>query len=62
MIIQIAHLLKLRVIAEGVETKHQCNALLEEGCTHHQGYFYGKPMNLANLRKLLAENSDTPSD
>ncbi|WP_177420018.1 EAL domain-containing protein [endosymbiont of Lamellibrachia barhami] len=62
MIIQIAHLLKLRVIAEGVETKHQCNALLEEGCTHHQGYFYGKPMNLANLRKLLAENSVTPSD
>ncbi len=62
MIIQIAHLLKLRVIAEGVETNHQRNALLEEGCTHHQGYFYGKPMNLANLRKFLTEDSDTSSN
>jgi diguanylate cyclase len=35
--------LGISVVAEGVETKTQMEALLREGCKIMQGYFYGKP-------------------
>jgi predicted signal transduction protein with EAL and GGDEF domain/DNA-binding response OmpR family regulator len=39
--------LNLRVVAEGVETEAQRDALLELGCTLQQGYLYGRAMPLA---------------
>lgn len=39
----VAQHLDLKVVAEGVETSEQRDFLLNVGCTHHQGYFYGKP-------------------
>lgn len=44
MIINMGHLLNLRVIAEGVETIEQQRQLLEMGCDDAQGYLYGKPL------------------
>jgi diguanylate cyclase (GGDEF)-like protein/PAS domain S-box-containing protein len=35
--------LGIAVVAEGVETKTQVDALLREGCSIMQGYYYGKP-------------------
>lgn len=43
-IIQLAHNLKLNIIAEGVETEEQAKVLLEYGCTWAQGYLYAKPL------------------
>ncbi len=43
-IIAVGHGLQLDVIAEGVESTHQHQALLDLGCDHFQGYLYGKPM------------------
>lgn len=43
-IIQMAHNLGLRTIAEGVETKEQLNYLRECGCDEIQGYYYSKPL------------------
>ncbi|MFJ5762673.1 EAL domain-containing protein [Neobacillus sp. NPDC093182] len=43
-IIIMAHLLKLKVIAEGVETKEQVSFLLGQGCKEVQGYFFSKPL------------------
>lgn len=45
-IIALAKTLKLRVIAEGVETQHQSDALSLLGCDMLQGYLYGKPQPL----------------
>lgn len=45
-IIALAKTLKLRVIAEGVETQLQSDALSLLGCDILQGYFYGKPLPL----------------
>lgn len=42
--INMAHHLGLRVIAEGVETTTQRGWLRDWGCDEIQGYWYGKPM------------------
>ena len=42
-IIQLAHTLKIGIIAEGVETPDQAELLLSLGCYHAQGYLYGRP-------------------
>lgn len=39
--IQMARDLGLDVIAEGVETAQQRDWLLDKGCTHLQGWYYG---------------------
>jgi EAL domain-containing protein (putative c-di-GMP-specific phosphodiesterase class I) len=43
-ICQLATALKLRVVAEGVETQAQARAAQQAGCHEIQGYFYAKPM------------------
>jgi EAL domain-containing protein (putative c-di-GMP-specific phosphodiesterase class I) len=43
-IIDLAHNLGLRVIAEGVEDARTWRMLLERGCDYAQGYFMGKAM------------------
>jgi EAL domain-containing protein (putative c-di-GMP-specific phosphodiesterase class I) len=42
-IVSLAHELKLRVIAEGVETEAQREFLAENGCHASQGYLFGRP-------------------
>ncbi|MER2112163.1 MAG: EAL domain-containing protein [Solibacillus isronensis] len=41
--IKMAQLLKLEVIAEGVETKEELDFLLGENCRYIQGFYFGKP-------------------
>jgi EAL domain-containing protein (putative c-di-GMP-specific phosphodiesterase class I) len=48
-IIIMAHLLKMKVIAEGVETEEQVSFLLEQGCKEAQGYFFSKPLPVTEL-------------
>lgn len=43
-IISMARSLKLRLIAEGVETDEQRELLLQLGCEYLQGYFFCKPL------------------
>ena len=43
-IIDLAHNLSLKVVAEGVETAEVWNALQRYGCDLCQGYFTGRPM------------------
>lgn len=46
--------LGIQVVAEGVETQLQVNALLREGCELIQGYFYGKPKPYSEIVGDLA--------
>ncbi|MCA9724007.1 MAG: EAL domain-containing protein [Kurthia sp.] len=45
-IIQMAHRLRMKVIAEGVEQKEQVELLRNMGCDMIQGYYYSKPLPL----------------
>ena len=44
-IIMLAQALKLKVIAEGVETEAQSDYLREHGCTELQGYYFSRPLD-----------------
>lgn len=46
--IELAHSLKLDVVAEGVETEVERKALLELGCDYGQGWLFGKPASLGS--------------
>jgi EAL domain-containing protein (putative c-di-GMP-specific phosphodiesterase class I) len=52
-IIALAHNLKLRVIAEGVETAAQLDYLRRNGCDEMQGYYFSQPLPPAAFEQLL---------
>ena len=53
-IIAMARSLNLQYIAEGVETEEQRQILLDMGCSHCQGYLFGKPMPIDQFDALLS--------
>ncbi|MBU5312364.1 EAL domain-containing protein [Tissierella carlieri] len=55
-IIELAHTLGLKIIAEGIETKEQQEILLESKCDLGQGYYLGKPMNAESFQNMLMMN------
>lgn len=48
-IIQMAHRLQMKVVAEGVETSQQAELLETMGCDYIQGYYYSKPLPIEEL-------------
>ncbi|MEK3977709.1 EAL domain-containing protein [Psychrobacillus sp. FSL K6-2836] len=52
-IILMAHRLRIKVIAEGVETKDQARLLKEMGCDIIQGYYYSKPLAAKELLDFI---------
>lgn len=55
-IINIAHNLGLKVVAEGVEEEAQLDILRRYDCEMLQGFLYSRPLNAERFEKLLAEN------
>jgi diguanylate cyclase (GGDEF)-like protein len=52
-IIQLAHGMQMRVIAEGVETAEQRDFLLQHGCDEIQGFLYSAALPPAEYASLL---------
>ena len=52
-VISLGHRLKMRVIAEGVETEEQLSFLRESRCDELQGYHFSKPVRPEAVEEML---------
>ena len=52
-VIELAGILNLRPVAEGIERADQLEQLLELRCDLGQGFFFAKPLPLARVHELL---------
>ena len=52
-IVAMAHALKLKVVAEGVETKEHLEFLKSLGCDQIQGYYFSRPVPASDMREML---------
>lgn len=52
-IISLAHSLRLKVIAEGVETQSQLDLLRRMNCDEYQGFIYSPAVPAARLKEIL---------
>ena len=60
--IDLGHNLGLRVVAEGVETKHAWDELTTLGCDTAQGYLLGRPVPAAELEQQLNQQAQPAAD
>jgi EAL domain-containing protein (putative c-di-GMP-specific phosphodiesterase class I) len=52
-IVELARVMGMDVVAEGIETEQQHELLREMGCRYGQGYLYAKPMTAETVTHLL---------
>ncbi|MBU0469251.1 MAG: EAL domain-containing protein, partial [Candidatus Omnitrophica bacterium] len=52
-LISMAHNLKLKVVAEGVETPEQLQFLMEKKCDELQGYLFSKPLSCEKMYDFI---------
>lgn len=59
-IVQMTHALRMRSLAEGVETEGQLALLVAAGCDEFQGYWFSKPLPGEAFEALLREGKRVP--
>ena len=59
-IISLAHSLRLKVIAEGVETEAQLSYLRRHGCDQMQGYYFSRPVPREEFVQMLLQRKALP--
>ena len=53
-VLHLAKSLKLRTVAEGIETAEQWEFLASRGCSEMQGYYVSRPLEAADLEKFIS--------
>ncbi|MEN8762859.1 MAG: EAL domain-containing protein [Thiogranum sp.] len=56
-IIAMSHILKLRVVAEGIEEEEQLSLLTDKDCDVVQGYLFSRPVPAEEITQLLAKRT-----
>ncbi len=59
-VVQMAHSLNLKAIAEGVEHAAMLRQLREFGCDEAQGYYFARPMPADDFAQFLAGQTNPP--
>lgn len=57
--ISLAKKLHMRIVAEGIETREQVDFLAENACDLIQGFYFAKPMPVADFEKKVEVDADT---
>ncbi len=57
LIIEFAHAVSLKVIAEGIEVAAHRDQLKSLGCDYGQGYFFSRPVDQEGVERLLARSA-----
>ena len=60
-IMDLAHILGLAVVAEGVENQGQCDEVNATGCEYSQGFYYAVPMHADDIGALIGARLGTRS-
>jgi diguanylate cyclase (GGDEF)-like protein/PAS domain S-box-containing protein len=58
-VIKLAHSLRLKVVAEGVDLEAQADMLCELGCDEMQGFLFSRPLPVAEITALLMQAPPT---
>lgn len=56
-VVALAKALKLKVVAEGIESIHQFHQLRILGCEYGQGFLFSKALPVAEIERLLADDN-----
>jgi EAL domain-containing protein (putative c-di-GMP-specific phosphodiesterase class I) len=54
-VIALAKILKLNVVAEGIESIHQFHQLRILGCEYGQGFLFSRPLPVGDIEKMLSD-------
>ncbi len=57
-VVNMARQMRMPIVVEGVETQKQENFLLKMGCRYTQGYYYYKPMPIAEFERLISDEKN----
>ena len=60
--VRMAKDIGIHTLVEGVETEEQLQFIRSIGCEKIQGWYYGKPMPLAELENCMQEKGWIPED
>ena len=60
--IQLAHTLEMKVVAEGVDDSRQVAILKEQNCDYIQGYSFSKPVHAKDFVKFLQNGKCVPEN
>lgn len=52
-VIAMAHILGIKVVAEGIETETQRQLLTAAGCDYGQGFLFSKPVSVTELESMI---------
>jgi EAL domain-containing protein (putative c-di-GMP-specific phosphodiesterase class I) len=61
-IVSLAHGLRLKVVAEGVETRAQLEALKSLGCDQYQGFHFSAAVPAGQFEQLLRDRGEPADD
>ena len=61
-LVDLSHKLRLRIVAEGIETEAQAARLRELGCVVGQGYLFSRPLDFAGVTPLLRDRAGSSAE
>ena len=56
-VVKMAHDMKLKLVAEGIETKEEIDAMYQEDIDYIQGYYYSKPIPMVEAIHFFEEHN-----